>query len=52
MILNELLFLPLNIPNPPNIVDELDKISYNDMSIDHYRNCHHIPIMRYNKNTN
>ena len=52
MKLKSLLFLPLDIPNPPNIVKELDKISYDDMTADEYRNCYHIPIMRYNKKNN
>lgn len=50
-MLDNLLFLPLDIPKPPDIVKELDNISYEEMTPDTYRNCYHIPIMRYNKKT-
>lgn len=49
--MNDLLFLPLDIPEPPDITKELDKISYNDMTKDNYRNCYHIPIMRWRNGT-
>tara|TARA_Y100000004_G_scaffold106251_1_gene119218 strand:+ start:459 stop:1100 length:642 start_codon:yes stop_codon:yes gene_type:complete len=45
--IKDFLFLPLDIPNPPDITDELDKISHEEMTKDLYRNCHHIPIMRW-----
>ena len=50
MLLNNLLFLPLDIPNPSmDILKDLDAINYDNMSEDQYRNCYHIPIMRYDK---
>jgi hypothetical protein len=49
--IEKLLYLPLDIPNPPNIIEELDKIPYEDMSEDHYRTCYGIPIMTGDKIT-
>ena len=51
MLPNKLLFLPLDIPSPPDITEELNKILHADMTKDNYRNCHHIPIMRWRKGT-
>ena len=50
---DKLLFLPLDIPEPPKeIIMELDKISYKNMVRDDYRTCYHIPIMSIDKKTN
>ena len=52
MNIEKLLYLPLDIPKPSiEIIEELDKIPYEEMSIDHYRTCYHIPITRKNKTT-
>jgi hypothetical protein len=40
-----LIYLPIDVPNPPNIVKFLDTINDKDMIVDKYRTCHHIPIM-------
>ena len=45
MDFSKLLYLPLDIPNPPDVTEVLDTISYSDMYVDTYRNCHHIPLM-------
>lgn len=42
---SKLQFLPLDIPNPPDVVSTLDSISFDDMIPDEYRTCHHIPLM-------
>ena len=48
----DLLFLPLDIPNPPKeILGELDKVPFNLMAIDEYRTCQHIPVMNINRET-
>ena len=50
MNIEKLLYLPLDLPSPSReVIEELDKIPYEEMSIDHYRTCYHIPIMRGNK---
>jgi hypothetical protein len=50
MNIEKLLYLPLDLPAPSReVIKELDKIPYEEMSIDHYRTCYHIPIMRGNK---
>lgn len=50
MNIEKLLYLPLDLPAPSReIIEELDKIPYEEMSVDHYRTCHHIPITRGNK---
>ena len=51
-LLNELLFLPLDIPCPPKeVIKELNKISYNDMVYQDYINCFYIPVVSYDKKT-
>jgi len=42
---SKLLYLPLDIPNPPDIASKLDSIPYEEMIEDNYRTCNHIPIM-------
>ena len=42
---SKLQFLPIDIPNPPNVLSVLDSISYDQMIVNKYRTCHHIPIM-------
>jgi len=42
---SKLQFLPINIPNPPDITSTLDNISSEEMIEDNYRTCKHIPIM-------
>ena len=50
MNIEKLLYLPLDLPAPSReVIKELDKIPYEEMSIDHYRTCYHIPITRGNK---
>lgn len=44
MDINNLIFLPLNIPNPPSYADFWNTIPYSEMIKDTYRNCFHIPI--------
>ena len=52
LVAAQLLYLPLDIPAPSKeIIEELDKISYEEMSVDDYRTCYHIPITRGNKNS-
>lgn len=42
---SKLLFLPLDIPNPPNVSKILDSFEYDEMLKDNYRKCYHIPLM-------
>lgn len=42
---NKLIYLPIDIPNPPNVSKFFDTIDYKDMLVDNYRTCYHIPIM-------
>jgi len=44
MNIHNLIFLPLNIPNPPSYIDFWNTIPYSSMIKDLYRNCFHIPI--------
>jgi hypothetical protein len=41
----KLIYIPLDIPNPPNLSKYFDTINYKDMLVDEYRTCYHIPIM-------
>ena len=50
MDFSKLLFLPIDIPNPPaEIAEKLDRIDYSEMITDNYRNCYHIPMMTKDK---
>ena len=43
---SNLIYLPVDVPNPPKgAVEFFDTIDYEDMIVDTYRTCHHIPIM-------
>ena len=42
---SKLQFLPIDMPNPPDVEDVLDTISFEEMNTDEYRNCFHIPLM-------
>ena len=42
---SKLQFLPIDIPNPPDVSEALDAISFEEMITDNYRNCFHIPLM-------
>ena len=44
-LFEKLLFLPLDIPNPPNVCDFWDTLDDRELLKDEYRTCHHIPIM-------
>lgn len=45
MDFNRLIFLPLDIPNPPPVYEFWDTLSESDLIPDEYRTCHHVPIM-------
>lgn len=45
---NKLIFLPLDIPNPPNVCDFWNTLDDKDLMKDEYRTCHHVPIMDAN----
>lgn len=45
MNFSKLIYLPIEIPNPPNLSNYFDTIDYKDMLVDTYRTCYHIPIM-------
>jgi len=47
---SKLIYLPLDIPNPPNVSDFFDSISYDEMIVDNYRTCFHIPVADENGN--
>lgn len=47
---SKLEFLPLDLPNPPDVIEKLDNIPVTDMLADKYRNCYHIPLMSANGN--
>lgn len=47
---SKLQFLPIDIPNPPDVIAELDTIRFEEMNTDEYRNCFHIPLMDQNGN--
>jgi hypothetical protein len=42
---SKLQFLPIDMPNPPDVSSGLDTIPFEDMNTDEYRNCFHIPLM-------
>ena len=44
-MIKELIYLPLDIPNPPNVSCFFDTVLESDMILDNYRTCSHIPIM-------
>ena len=44
-MIKELIYLPLDIPNPPNVSCFFDTVLQSDMILDNYRTCSHIPIM-------
>lgn len=45
-IIEQLLYLPLEIENPPaDFLDHLDSIPDSKLYPDEYRNCHHVPLM-------
>ncbi len=44
-MIKELIYLPIDIPNPPNVCKFFDKVTENEMIIDNYRTCLHIPLM-------
>lgn len=44
-MIKELIYLPLDIPNPPNVSEFFDEVSKSDMIVDNYRTCLHIPLM-------
>lgn len=46
MDLNDLLYCPLDIENPPNdCLDHLNNIDINKLITDEYRSCYHVPLM-------
>lgn len=47
-LFEKLIFLPLDIPNPPNVCDFWDTLDDSELMQDDYRTCHHIPIMTGN----
>jgi len=48
--MNNLLYLPLDIENPPmDYLDYLNSLNINEIYADEYRNCSHVPVM-YNLN--
>lgn len=49
---SKLLYLPLDIPNPPNAVAEFSNAVDSDFLIDNYRNCKHLPIFKVDRKTN
>jgi hypothetical protein len=48
---SKLLFLPLDIPPPPDVTRYFDIADNKDFLIDNYRNCRHLPIMTVNRKT-
>ena len=44
----KLVYMPVDIPNPPNVSNFFDTIDYKEMLVDTYRTCYHIPIMDAN----
>lgn len=44
-LFEKLIFLPLDIPNPPDCTKYWDTLTEQDLYVDDYRTCHHIPIM-------
>lgn len=49
-LFDSLIFLPLDIPNPPNVCDFWDTLDDSQLMRDDYRTCHHVPIMDGNGN--
>tara|TARA_B110000503_G_scaffold88087_1_gene133616 strand:- start:6654 stop:7325 length:672 start_codon:yes stop_codon:yes gene_type:complete len=45
LLIKNLIFLPINIPNPPNISSYLDTVPVESMIVDNYRKCMHIPLV-------
>ena len=46
MNIDNLLYLPLDIENPPlDYLDYLNNLNVNEIYDDEYRNCYHVPIM-------
>jgi hypothetical protein len=45
---SKLIYMPVDIPNPPDVSKFFDTIDYKDMLVDTYRTCYHIPIMDSN----
>lgn len=48
---SKLLYLPLDLPNPPNVTEEFSKAVDEDFLIDNYRNCRHLPIYKVDRQT-
>ena len=44
-LFEKLIFLPVDIPNPPNVSEFWDTLEDKDLYRDDYRTCHHVPIM-------
>jgi hypothetical protein len=50
---NKLLYLPLDINNPPlSSIEKFNLANKNDFFLDEYRNCKHLSIFRVNRETN
>lgn len=45
MNFESLIYMPIDIPNPPNITTFLETVPVEEMITDTYRTCYHIPIM-------
>jgi hypothetical protein len=48
---SKLLYLPLDIPNPPNVIDSFNRATDSEFLIDNYRNCKHLPIFKVDRKT-